>query len=171
MNRRHAIKSLATSLGTFITMPAWASSWNLQSVRLETPFLSTAQEDLLTDIVSTIIPEGEKPGAKSLGVPSFVQKMIADCFEKPAQDDFKTGLDNIEKMAQQTHNQAFSALTTLQKLDILRGVSISEVAKQKEFFTLLKNLTVQGYTSSEYVLVNYYKYDMAPGHFYGCVPV
>ena len=106
-----------------------------------------------------------------MGVPSFVQKMIADCFEKPAQDDFKTGLDNIEKMAQQTQNQAFSALTTLQKLDILRGVSISEVAKQKEFFTLLKNLTVQGYTSSEYVLVNYYKYDMAPGHFYGCVPV
>ena len=171
MNRRHAIKSLATSLGAFVALPAWASSWNLQSVVLETPFLSAAQADLLTDVVSTIIPDGEKPGAKSLGVPSFVQKMIVDCFEKAAQDDFKTGLENIEKTAQRTHNQAYSALTTLQKLEILRGVSISENTKQKEFFALLKNLTVQGYTTSEYILVNYYKYDMTPGHFYGCVPV
>ena len=171
MNRRHAIKSLATSFGALIAMPAWASSWNLQTVRLETPFLSAAQEDLLTDIVSTIIPEGEKPGAKSLRVPSFIQKMVADCYEKLAQDEFKTGLENIERTAQQIHSQSFSALTTLQKVELLRGVSVSENVKLKEFFASLKSLTIQGYTSSEYVLVNHYKYDMAPGHFNGCVPV
>ncbi len=179
MNRRHAIKSLATSFGALLTMPAWASSWNLQSVKLETPFLSAALEDLLTDIVSTIIPEGEKPGAKSLGVPAFIQKIVVDCYEKPAQDEFKTGLDNVEKKAQQTHNQSFMALTTLQKIEILRGhpetveteIISPEDQKQKAFFTQLKNLTIQAYTSSEYVLVNHYKYEMAPGHYYGCVPV
>ena len=179
MNRRLAIKSLATSFSALLTMPAWASSWNLQSVKLETPFLSAALEDLLTDIVSTIIPEGGKPGAKSLGVPAFVQKMVVDCYEKPAQDEFKTGLENIEKKAQMTYNQSFTALTMLQKMDILRGHpetiepenTSPEDQKQKEFFAQLKNLTIQGYTTSEYVLVNHYRYDMAPGHFYGCIPV
>jgi Gluconate 2-dehydrogenase subunit 3 len=179
MNRRHAIKSLATSFGAFLTMPAWASGWNLQTVKLETPFLSAALEDLLTDIVSTIIPDGEKPGAKALGVPAFVQKMVVDCYEKPAQDEFKTGLENIEKKAQMTHNQSFTALTTGQKIEILRGspeaveteVISPEDQKQKAFFAQLKNLTIQGYTTSEYVLVNHYKYDMVPGHFYGCISV
>lgn len=179
MNRRHAIKSLAASFGALLTMPAWASSWNLQSVKLETPFLSAALEDLLTDIVSTIIPDGEKPGAKALGVPAFVQKMVVDCYEKPAQDEFKTGLENIENKAQKAYSQSFTALTTLQKLEILRGhpktveteIISPEDQKQKAFFAQLKNLTIQGYTTSEYVLVNHYKYDMAPGHFYGCIPV
>lgn len=171
MNRRHAIKSLATSFGALVALPAWASGWNLQTVRLDTPFLTVAQEDLLTEIVSAIIPEGEKPGAKSLIVPAFIQKMVADCFEKSAQEEFKIGLDNIEKMAQQIHNQSFSGLTSPQKEELLRGVSVSENTELKKFFATLKNLTIQGYTTSEYVLVNHYKYDMAPGHFYGCIPV
>ena len=181
MKRRHAIKSLVTSLGAFWTLPAWANSWTPQSVALSSPFFNVIQEDLLIDIVSTIIPEGEKPGAKSLGVPSFIQKIVVDCFDKKAQEDFKTGLETIEKTAQQAYNQPFIMLTTSQKEGILkneiptdsglRGGSTAENTLQKEFFKTVKNLTIQGYTTSEYVMVNYYKYEMAPGHFYGCVPV
>ena len=171
MKRRHAIKSLATSLGALLTLPAWANSWTPQSVALSSPFFNATHEDLLIDIVSTIIPEGDKPGAKSLGVPNFIQKMVVDCFEKKAQEDFKIGLDTIEKNAQQAYNQSFIKLTAAQKEEILRGLSNSEDILQKEFFKAIKNLTIQGYTTSEYVMVNYYKYEMAPGHFYGCVPV
>lgn len=171
MKRRHAIKSLATSLGALLTLPAWANSWTPQSVALSSPFFNAPHEDLLIDIVSTIIPEGDKPGAKSLGVPNFIQKMVVDCFEKKAQEDFKIGLDTIEKNAQQAYNQSFIKLTAAQKEEILRGLSNSEDILQKEFFKAIKNLTIQGYTTSEYVMVNYYKYEMAPGHFYGCVPV
>jgi Gluconate 2-dehydrogenase subunit 3 len=181
MKRRHAIKSLATSLGALLTLPAWANSWTPHSVALSSPFLNTVQEDLLIDIVSTIIPEGEKPGAKSLGVPNFIQKMVVDCFEKKGQEDFKIGLDTIEKTAQQLYNQSFIRLITPQKEEILkneisansglRGGATAEDTLQKEFLKTIKNLTIQGYTTSEYVMVNYYKYEMAPGHFYGCVPV
>ena len=171
MKRRHAVKSLATSLGALLTLPAWANSWTPQSVALSSPFFNAPHEDLLIDIVSTIIPEGDKPGAKSLGVPNFIQKMVVDCFEKKAQEDFKIGLDTIEKTAQQAYNQSFIKLTAAQKEEILRGLSNSEDILQKEFFKAIKNLTIQGYTTSEYVMVNYYKYEMAPGHFYGCVPV
>lgn len=171
MNRRYALKSLVASFGTLLTLPAWANNWNSQSILLESPFLSVPQADLLTEIVTTIIPEGEKPGAKSLGVPLFIEKMVADCFEPKNQADFKLGLEAIERLAQQTHNQAFVALTTVQKAEILRGVAHSTDVKQKDFFTQLKNLTIQGYTTSEYVMVNHLKYEMAPAHYYGCVPV
>ena len=121
MKRRHAIKSLVTSLGAFWTLPTWANSWTPQSVALSSPFFNVIQEDLLIDIVSTIIPEGEKPGAKSLGVPSFIQKIVVDCFDKKAQEDFKTGLETIEKTAQQAYNQPFIMLTTSQKEGILKN--------------------------------------------------
>ncbi len=171
MERRQAIKAVMMSAAGLITLPAWANSWNPQSVLLPFRFLNSVQESLLEDIVSIIIPDGEKPGAKSLGVHLFVQKMVTDCFEPKAQEEFKTGLDDIEKKAQLIHNQSFTALNAVQKEEILRGVSLSADAKQKEFFASIKNLTIQGYTSSEYVMVNHYNYEMAPGHFYGCITV
>ena len=171
MERRQAIKAVMMSAAGLITLPAWANSWNPQSVLLPFRFLNSVQESLLEDIVSIIIPDGEKPGAKSLGVHLFVQKMVTDCFEPKAQEEFKTGLDDIEKKAQRIHNQSFTALNAVQKEEILRGVSLSTDVKQKEFFASIKNLTIQGYTSSEYVMVNHYNYEMAPGHFYGCITV
>ena len=171
MNRRYAIKSLATTVGAMITMPAWANGWNLQTVLLTTPFLSANQENLLIDIVGTIIPEGDKPGAKSLAVPAFIQKMVADCYEPKEQEAFKSGLDTIEQLAQFRYKQSFPTLSTAQKEDILLGGLNETDEKQRAFYTSLKNLTLQGYTTSEFVMVNYYKYEMAPGHYYGCVPV
>ena len=171
MKRRQAIKAVMMSAAGLITLPAWANSWTPQTVLLPYRFLNSIQESLLEDIVNIIIPEGEKPGAKSLGVHSFVQKMVADCYESKAQEEFKMGLDDIEKMAQLAHNQSFTALNAVQKEEILRGMSLSTDAKQKEFFASIKNLTVQGYTTSEYVMVNHYNYEMAPGHFYGCITV
>ena len=171
MERRQAIKAVMMSAAGLITLPAWANSWTPQTVLLPYRFLNSIQENLLEDIVSIIIPEGEKPGAKSLGVYSFVQKMVADCYEPKAQEEFKMGLDDVEKAAQLLHNQSFTTLNAAQKEEILRGVSLSTDAKQKEFFASIKNLTIQGYTSSEYVMVNHYNYEMAPGHFYGCITV
>ena len=171
MERRQAIKAVMMSAAGLITLPAWANSWNPQMVLLPFRFLNTIQESLLEEVVSLIIPEGEKPGAKSLGVHLFVQKMVADCYEPKDQEAFKSGLDDIEKTAQLIHNQSFTALNTAQKEEILRGVSLSTNAQQKEFFASIKNLTIQGYTSSEYVMVNHYNYEMAPGHFYGCITV
>ena len=171
MERRQAIKAVMMSATGLITLPAWANSWNPQTVLLPFRFLNTMQESLLEEVVSLIIPEGEKPGAKSLGVHSFVQKMVADCYEPKAQEEFKSGLDDIEKTAQLVHNQSFTVLNAVQKEEILRGVSLSTDAQQKEFFASIKNLTIQGYTSSEYVMVNHYNYEMAPGHFYGCITV
>ena len=171
MKRRLLLKSLSVSVGTLLVLPAWAENWNLQSVSIQTTILNLEQTNLLAEIVNTIIPEGTIQGAKSLGVPAFIEKMIGDCYEKNAQDDFKKGLGNIETLSKSAHNQAFEALSISQKLELLKNLQTSTDTKQKDFYDLVKNLTIQGYTTSEYVMVNYLKYEMAPGHYYGCVNV
>ena len=171
MKRRLLLKSLSVSVGTLLVMPAWANNWTLQSVRIQTTILNLEQSNLLAEIVSSIIPEGKIQGAKSLGVPAFIEKMIKDCYEKNAQDDFKKGLENVEILSKSTYNQAFENLSPPQKLEFLKNLQASTDIKQKEFYALVKNLTIQGYTTSEYVMVNYLKYEMAPGHYYGCVNV
>ena len=171
MKRRVLLKSLSASVGALLVMPAWANNWNLQSVGIQDTLLTLEQANLLSEIVSTIIPDGKIQGAKSLGVPVFIEKMIKDCYEKTAQNDFKNGLENIEILSKSTYKQEFETLSNPQKQELLKKQEVSTDAKQKEFYGLVKNLTIQGYTTSEYVMVNYLKYEMAPGHYYGCVNV
>lgn len=171
MKRRLLLKSLSASVGALLVMPAWANNWNLQSVEIHNSFLRMEQANVLSEIVGTIIPEGKIQGAKSLGVPVFIEKMIKDCYEKNAQDDFKKGLEKVEMISNGSYNQAFANLSAPQKEELLKKMEVSTDAKQKEFYGLVKNLTIQGYTTSEYVMVNYLKYEMAPGHYYGCVNV
>ena len=171
MKRRLLLKSLSASVGALLVMPTWANNWNLQSVGTRNYFLNMEYTNLLAEIVTIIIPEGKIQGAKSLGVPIFIEKMIRDCYEKNVQEDFKKGLENVEMASNSAYNQAFISLSIAQKQELLKKMEVSTDAKQKEFYALVKNLTIQGYTTSEYVMVNYLKYEMAPGHYYGCVNV
>lgn len=172
MIRRKAIKLLATSAGTLLALPVWAKGWNLANLPSGPVFLNAAQEDLLQELVGVLIPEGVgAPGAVSLGVPAFLARMVADCYEPKVQDNFAAGLTAIEQAAQQKHHQAFKRLTALQKQEMLTSFADTSDAALKDFYNLLKSLTIQGYTSSEYVLVNHLEYDMTPGHYYGCIPV
>ncbi len=171
MKSRLLLKSLSTSVGALLAMPAWAKHWNLQSIESQTSFLSANQADVLSEIVTTIIPEGAIPGAKSLGVPVFIEKMISDCYEKNAQEDFKKGLENINVVSNGTYSQLFANLSAPQKEELLKNMAVSTDTKQKEFYGLIKNLTIQGYLSSEYIMVNYLNYEIAPSHYYGCVNV
>ncbi|MEZ0609860.1 gluconate 2-dehydrogenase subunit 3 family protein [Fibrella sp. WM1] len=176
MKRRQALQTLSASLGAVLVLPDWAHAWSRQSLDQSWPgnvprLLTADQTTLLTDIVSTIIPEGQVVGAKGVGVPAFIEKMIADCYEQPAQTDFKNGLAAIDSAAQAAYGKPFVSLQSAEKLAVLTAFAQTTDATQKEFFGLLKNLTIQGYTTSEYVLVNHLKYDMAPGHYYGCVNV
>ncbi len=97
--------------------------------------------------------------------------MITDCYEKTVQESFKIGLENADKLANETFTKSLSVCDKVQKNNLLLKLSIATDKEQKEFFTLLKQLTVMAYTTSEYVLTKHYNYVMAPGHYYGCVNV
>ncbi|CCG99421.1 hypothetical protein FAES_1411 [Fibrella aestuarina BUZ 2] len=176
MKRRQALQTLSASLSAVLVWPDWATAWNRTSLgTLSGPagpgLLTADQTTLLTDIVSTIIPDGQVVGATGVGVPAFIETMLADCYEPAAQADFKKGLAAIDGSAQTTYGKPFVALQPAEKLALLTAFGQTTDATQKEFFGLLKSLTIQGYTTSEYVMVNHLNYVMAPGHYHGCVTV
>lgn len=172
MNRRLAIRDLALTFGGLVSLPAWASNgWNAHSFQIAPGFFRTSEKAILELIVETIIPESATKGAVSLGVPAFLEKMLKDCYEQPITENVKNGLAATDATAQKLYGKSFANCDTQQKQQILLGFEKSEDAGLKDFYSLVKNLTIVGYTTSEYVQTEFLHYNMAPGHYYGCVPV
>jgi Gluconate 2-dehydrogenase subunit 3 len=170
MERRNAIKAISLSLGSLISLPAWASSW--QSSTLVNASLSTSNEAiLLAELVETIIPTTETLGAKGLGVHEFIQTMLADCYTKKAQENFAKNLVEIDPLSIKTFGKAFVECDATQRLNILQLLADSTDKNTQDFYKTLRGLTIQGYKSSEYYMTKFTDYEMAPARFYGCVPV
>lgn len=169
MQRRTALKSLSVALGGLVSMPAWASCWTPDSIGNDKS-LSASDEAILAEIVETIIPETKTPGAKSLKVHQFALRMINDCYGEEAQKNLRQGLVKTEELAKQKYNKSFVECDAQQRKDTVLQLSKADEASKK-FAEMIKNLTIRGYTNSEYYMVNVQKYVMAPGFYHGCVPV
>lgn len=153
-----------------MALPAWATNWTPDSLG-SISTVSVDDETLLGEIVETIIPENSTPGAKSLKVHQFALRMIRDCYPELAQATLKQGLTLTESTAQQAYGKAFEACDATQRKDVLGKLTASTDPVGKSFVNMIKRLTIQGYTNSEYYMVNVQKFNMAPGYYHGCVPV
>ena len=171
MERRTALKNVLFSATSLLTLPAWTNSWNSNSLQNSDGIFSVNQIQILEILVDSLIPSSTTPGAKDLGIPIFVNKMLTDCYENDVQISFKNGLENADKLAKDSFSKNLFDCEAIQRNELLKKLSNSSDVPQKEFFTLLKSLTVLGYTTTEYVMTKHYNYVMAPGHYYGCVNV
>lgn len=169
MQRRTALKSLSVALGGLVSMPAWASCWTPDSIGNDKS-LSASDEAILAEIVETIIPETKTPGAKSLKIHQFTLRMINDCYGETAQKSLQQGLTKTEELAKKTYSKSFVECDAQQRKDTILQLSKADDANKK-FVEMIKNLTIRGYTNSEYYMVNVQNYVMAPGFYHGCVPV
>ncbi|WP_229201757.1 gluconate 2-dehydrogenase subunit 3 family protein [Arsenicibacter rosenii] len=171
MERRTALKSLAVAAGGLISLPGWANGWARGSMPANGALLTTAQNELLAEFVEVIIPETKTPGAKSLGIHQFVERMVTDCYEPAAQESFKKGVGIVEEMAQISYGKPFVSCQPTQRNELVTKLSTSADGGQKGFYSLVKGLTIRGYMSSEYVMTNLTHYEFAPARYLGCVPV
>ena len=168
MKRRTAVKSLGLALGALVALPTWAAGWTPDSIGMD-HFASAADEALLAEIVETLIPETSTPGAKSLKVHLFVQRMIKDCYDEQTNARFAQILTQTEALAQKNFRKSFVNCAVSQRIQLL--LDLGNAPETKDSAGLIKNLAIRGYTNSEYYLVNIAKYTIAPGFYHGCVPV
>lgn len=170
MHRRELLKTLTGIFGMAVTVPSWASGWT--STGIPGPALLTnEQKRLLSDLVDTIIPRTDTPGAADLGVQHFVELMVQDCFEKPVQEQLGAGLARLDKEAQNRFGRGFSGLNSEQKSGLVKSLAGKKDSEESAFLDSVKNLTVQGYTSSEYFMTNVTKYELVPARYHGCVDI
>ena len=167
MERRAAIKNVGLSIGSLLTIPAWANNWNKNDFKEE----SALDLSLLGALVECIIPESDSPGAKSIGAHLYINRMLSDCYNIDIQSMFSNGLMALGKDAESKFNSKFADLKLTDRINVFSFLETSSNKDEKRFFLFVKNLTIRAYTSSEYYLKNYRDYEMAPGYFHGCVPV
>ena len=171
MQRRSLVRNITLTIGASIILPSWANAWNKESFQNNYFKSSHLQENLLAEIVETIIPKTNTPGAKELNVQQFIPKMVMDCYDKKAQVTYRNGFELVDKSATNTFSKSFMECDGKQRLEILNKMSKSENEDEKSFIQLVKGLTIKGYLSSEYVMTNLRIYEYAPARYHGCVPV
>jgi hypothetical protein len=171
MNRRSAIKRLSVATGGLISLPAWMVSCGVSDQETHNSSFSIKEQKTLAAVADTIVPAGASVGALTVGVDKFLQKLIDDCYEKPVQDNFKKQLHALEQNAEAAHDKPFAECTQPQRESLLMKFSASTNKEEKDFFDLIKTETIRGFNTSQKVMEEYLGYKIAPGHYYGCVPV
>jgi len=174
MNRRGAIKDIVLFAGTVIILPSCLRDNGKTSIALKNLDITAHQENLLAEIASALIPRTEIPGAKETGSHLFVLKMLDDCYEKDVQLRFISGLNQFEETAKKRFGNSFITCNDEQKLQMLAEAERNEKFPEDvyEFYRIMKQRTIQGFMTSEYVLMNIKKYEMIPSVKYnGYAPV
>lgn len=170
MNRRALLQRLGLTVGGLVALPAWANAWSADNFTPST-WLSLAEQTTLSSAVDTLLPATDTPGAKELGVTAFVALMIKDVYEPKDQQIFQGFLQKVETQSRAIFGKSFTESSEKQRLQILANLEASDLAEDKRGYGLFKNLTIQGYLTSEYVMTNILPYEFIPSRYHGCVPV
>jgi Gluconate 2-dehydrogenase subunit 3 len=151
----------------------------------------------VAELADTIIPTTKTPGAKAAKVNEIIDVILKDCYKEADQKRFLEGLAQTNKLSQDAYGKAFAQLDSTQRIDIVKKLEAD--AKQQKadrantqtagaqadaqmprgrrgekagfapFFTILKDLTLTGYFTSEIGCTQALEYVAVPGRYDGCV--
>jgi hypothetical protein len=169
MQRRTSLKLLGAA-GAGIAGLAFVDwKWQILDRLTHVGFFSYDQEQLITSLADTIIPEGISGatgttpiGALSTGTDQFLIKFFEKCLEKEEQEILIQELNSLEK-------RSFAALPKQEREAILGEYSKTENENQKKFYELIRSNTIFGFTTVREVMVDHLGYQVAPGFYNGCV--
>jgi Gluconate 2-dehydrogenase subunit 3 len=166
MDRREAIKKAVIMLGGMIALPDILKAHENPFILNPSFILTGVQEDVLAEMADTIIPTTDTPGAKAAGVPQFIKKMLADCYEKKDSEAVMQGLDKLETDAKAKYGKGFAQITNEERIAMLKEVE----ATKSSFWRIMKDLTVTGYFTSEIGCTQALRYEQVPGKYIGDLP-
>ncbi len=148
-------------------------------------FLDNNQANLIAEISETILPQTATPGAKELGLPQFIDKMLKELLNEKDQQELMAGLKDFEKKCDAKYNKSFTELTQAEKEAFLIeqdkaspgfpismwGINLDPNPKPITFYRRIKSLALMGYFTSEKIGKEVLVYDPVPGHYDGCIPL
>jgi hypothetical protein len=136
-----------------------------------TPSLFSASDiALLDEIADTIIPRTDTPGAKDAGVGAFMARMVDNTYFPSEQDAFRRGLDELRDRHGflRLDSQERTALLTRIDAEARRFIRVS--GQPPHPFTLIKQLALHGFFTSEVGSKEVLRYVATPGRYEGDVP-
>jgi hypothetical protein len=182
MDRRELLHRISMTLGGVIT--ASAASGILVGC-VATPdagaspqggFLTPQEMADVSAMADQILPRTETPGALDVGVPAFIDGMLAGYYTDKERGIVRSGLATVSADAKQQYGAGFAALTSDQQVALMKTYDraaylAAPAGADPHFFRLIKELTVVGFCSSEAGATKLMRYEQTPGPYRGDVPV
>ncbi len=196
MNRRDAIGRVALLMGgAVIGAEFFISGCKSGTPKVEELFVAD-NVAFLNEVADTILPTTSSPGAKAANVGHFMAVMVQDCYTPEDQKVFLEGIGKLDDAANKKFSNKFMSLTAPQRTELLIDLdkeqkeyatkknkdAEADAAKHKgekdykapvvsnHYFTMMKQLTLLGYFTSEIGATKALRYIAVPGHYDGNVP-
>ena len=180
MNRRDAITRVGLLMGgTVIGAEVFLSGCARRSTEEVSKIgFSNDVVFLMDEVGETILPTtASSPGAKAAGVGEFMKIIVTDCYEENDQKIFIAGINLLQNSSKQKFDKTFTELSAAEKHDllVLLDTEAKEYSKNKKkeepthFFSMMKQLTLWGYFTSEAGATKALRYVPIPGKYEGCI--
>jgi len=154
----------------------------------EQPVLRTLnphQNATVTTIAEIIIPQTDTPGAKAARVNEFIDLILTEWYDEEEKSTFLTGLTEVDAHTRDLFGKDFvdcgekPQIEILQALDDevaaarsgLRRGSRRKLPPERNFFFMIKQLTLIGYYTSQIGFEQELHGEIIPGRHAGCVPL
>lgn len=167
MNRRHALRRLAAGAVGAAAATSWVDSLSVlaqahahrsdtaavMSAQAWKPrVLTPAQNQAVIAIVDLIIPETDTPGAKSVGVNRFIDRVLEGA-SRAERTKFSRGLAWMDAEARKVSAKTFASATPDEQTALLTRIADENPAEADrpgaEFFRAIKSMTISGYYTTE----------------------
>ena len=181
MDRRKAIRRIGASFGAITISSGVISlvqSCNSPRTNKELSFFSKNEINFLDRILEIIIPETESPGANSLNLSKFVDAYVAKNIRTEDQkylnvmiEEFITMIlssenkESIKDVENKTLEKYFSDHIDNGSMIAANGKNYSQICN------LFREMAVNSYKASEYVLINKLGFVSIPGYYDGNVDI
>jgi gluconate 2-dehydrogenase gamma chain len=187
IDRRELLQRAMAALGG--TLTASAAAGVLAGCAASAPkagepvafrFFTPAEGAAATAMAEQILPRTDTPGAIDVGVPAFIDRMMADYYGASQQGVLRAGLARAEADALAKHQKPFAQLSAEQQIALMQGYDAeayqqaratqADPSAQPHFFRIMKELTTLGYFTSEYGASQYLRYEPVPGPWRADIP-
>lgn len=177
MDRRELLKMIAIITGGAVVGGEVFLSGCTTSDKPAAVF-SDSNIAFLDEVAETILPKTNTPGAKDAEVGKFMKVMVTDCYEEKDQKIFLEGIGKLDEACNKMHGHGFMKADATHRKELLIALDkeAKDYMKNKKpedpthFFTMMKQLTLFGFFSSEPGATKALRYVAVPGRYEGCIP-
>ncbi|MGB8705941.1 MAG: gluconate 2-dehydrogenase subunit 3 family protein [Gillisia sp.] len=201
MNRREVIKNLGLGAGVLIigptTLSLLESCQNKPDYDWQPVFLSAGNGFALKQILETMLPKTDTPGATDLNLAQFIDAYMKEVAPKETQDKFKQGANDFASAFKNEFDKDLNEgteedykkmldkyLVNYTPTKVKDGKKTGETqdpedktpkldinASTNSYLNSVRSLGIWGWKTSEQVGENVLWYDPIPGEYIPCGPV
>lgn len=195
MERRELLKMIAVLTGASVVgAEVFLSGCKSQSKKVAG--FNPEQIALLDEVGETIIPTTDTPGAKATKIGDFMKIMVTDCYTQAEQDEFIKGISSLNEACKKLHGKIFMNCNQEQRKILLvslekeskvyntqraekekvsrenarKTMSTEYIEPPSHYYSMIKQLTLFGYFTSEIGSKQALKFLPVPGKYIGDMP-